>query len=473
MPSNRIRVLASRFLPRPWVLDLSAATLAAAIFLATYLARRNLSNAVDADEMVPVALLALRFGRRGGVIGAILAVSLTGLWELQHADAAVAVLGYLSRTIAFVLLGALLGAFVDKRRRLEGELLRYFDTSLDLLATANDEGRFTRVNPAWEEALGYSAKTLCSVPYLEFIHPDDREATLAEAQLLAGTHNTVRFRNRYRASDGEYRWLEWSAARAHDGLIHAVARDITAQIEAEQLLKIHETTLESMVQERTQELEDARTDTLQRLALAGEYRDDETFQHTQRVGKAAMDIAFGMGLDLEQITMLGEAAPLHDIGKLSIPDGVLLKSGPLSEQERAIMQGHTRAGERLLGGSRSPVLQMAAVIAASHHERWDGNGYPAGLAGEKIPLVGRIVAVADVFDALTHERPYKRAWPVGAAIAEIRHGAGSQFDPRVVAAFLAAHGAPASVSDTEDQASAADVAATPSSAYPASLSSIA
>lgn len=461
------------------MLDLAAVAIAVAIFLGTYAMRRSLSNAVDADEVVPVALLALRFGRRGGFIGAIAAVSLTGLWELAHADAAVTVLGYTSRTVAFIVIGLVLGAFIDKRRQLEDELMLYFDSSLDLLATTDGAGRFLRVNPAWEHLLGYPSEALLAMPFLELVHPEDREATRAESGLLQENRDTVKFRNRYRASDGSYRWLEWSAARARNDLTHAVARDITAQVQAEGLITTHGTDLEADVAERIQEIDDARTDTLQRLALAGEYRDDETFQHTERVGKAAADIAFGVGLALEQTTLLGEAAPLHDIGKLAIPDGILLKPGPLSDQERAVMQGHTTAGERLLGGSRSPVLQMAAVIAASHHERWDGNGYPAGLAGEAIPLVGRIVAVADVFDALTHERPYKNAWPVDTAISEIRQGAGSQFDPRVVSAFLAIHGVAASSrvvrtdSVSVNQASAADVPATPSSASAAPLSSVA
>ncbi len=450
------------------------------IFLGTYAMRSSLSNAVDADEVVPVALLALRFGRRGGLIGALIALALTGVWELGHADAAVTVLGYASRTAAFILLGLFLGAFVDKRRRLEDELMRYFDTSLDLLATTDGAGRFTRVNPAWEHLLGYSSEQLLAMPFLELVHPDDREATRAESGLLQDDRDTVKFRNRYRAADGSYRWLEWSAARARSGLTHAVAREITAQVQAEGLIATHGTDLEANIAARIQEIEDARKDTLKRLALAGEYRDDETFQHTERVGRAASDIAFGLGLALEQTTLLCEAAPLHDIGKLSIPDGILLKPGPLSDQERMIMQGHTTAGERLLGGSRSPVLQMAAVIAASHHERWDGNGYPAGLAREEIPLVGRIVAVADVFDALTHERPYKNAWPVDTAISEIRQGAGSQFDPRVVSAFLAIHGVAASsrVVRTDSvgagQANAAGApAAGPSSASAAPLRSIA
>ncbi len=478
VPLQRLRSIVSHPRLSPRVLDLFTLAIALALLIGSYTLRRNVSNTVDADELLPVALLALRFGRRGGMIGAALAFIVTGLWELGHADTLVTLTGYLGRAVAFVLLGLLLGSFVDKRRRLEDQLIRYFDTSLDLLATADDTGHFTRLNPAWEELLGYSSETLRSMPYIEFVHPEDRDRTLAEAAAITDSHNTVRFRNRYRRADGGYCWLEWSAARSRSGLVHAVARDITAQVHAETLLESNARMLNEQVSERTRELEEARTETLQRLARAGEYRDDATFRHTERVGKCAVDIAFGLELDHKRIIVLGEAAPLHDIGKIAIPDGILLKPGPLNDDERAIMQSHTRAGERLLGGSSSPVLQMAAVIAASHHERWDGGGYPAGLAGQSIPLVGRIVAVADVFDALTHERPYKDAWTVEEAIAEICRVSGSQFDPRVVAAFLARQ-APMSSSpawcqqDDESQASAAGAPASASSASRAPLSSIA
>jgi HD-GYP domain-containing protein (c-di-GMP phosphodiesterase class II) len=181
----------------------------------------------------------------------------------------------------------------------------------------------------------------------------------------------------------------------------------------------------------------SRGRSLQHLAAAAEYRDGDTFQHTERVGATAAEIAARLGLAADQIGLLREAAPLHDVGKLAISDTILLKPGKLSAEEYEVMKTHAELGARLLSGSSSPVLQMATVIAGSHHERWDGAGYPAGLAEKAIPRVGRIVAVADVFDALTHERPYKPAWPVEQAIAEIERAAGSQFDPGVVAAFLA------------------------------------
>jgi PAS domain S-box-containing protein/putative nucleotidyltransferase with HDIG domain len=418
--------------------------LALALFVAILVLREVDVNVADADEMlfvVPIALLALRFGLRGGLTGGLLGLGLVVAWDLFDPEAILTAKGYLIRGVAFLLLGTLLGSFVDQRRRLEAELSRYYDASLDMLATADLKGRFTRVNQAWERTLGHSPETMCSRPFIDFVHPEDREATIAEAAVLADrSHDTVSFRNRYRDAKGDYRWLEWSASSSpSDGVIDAVARDITVLHEAEEQLANNAQVLETKVAERTRELEDARAETLQRLAIAAEYRDENTFEHTERVGATSAEIATRLGLGAEQVELLREAAPLHDVGKLAISDTILLKPGKLTEQEYVVMKTHAELGARLLSGSSSPVLQMAAVIAATHQERWDGTGYPAGLAGEAIPLVGRIVAVADVFDALTHDRPYKSAWPVEQTIAEIRRGAGSQFDPGIVAAFLAMH----------------------------------
>jgi PAS domain S-box-containing protein len=433
-------------LPRSWPTLGAPETIALALvlFLGIVMLRENDPNVADADEMlfvVPIALLALRFGVRGGVAGALLGFGLIVTWDLFDPGAIMTVKGYLIRGVSFLLLGTLLGSFVDQRRRLAAELLRYYDASLDMLATADLNGRFTRANQSWQRTLGHSPETMCSRPYIEFVHPEDREATIAESAVLAGrSHNTVSFRNRYRAADGNYRWLDWSASSSpSDGVIHAVARDITVLHEAEEQLANNAQLLETKVAERTRELEDARAETLQRLAIAAEYRDDDTSQHTERVGITAAEIAARLALTAEQVELLREAAPLHDVGKLAISDTILLKPGKLSPEEYEVMKTHAELGARLLSGSSSPVLQMATVIAATHQERWDGTGYPAGLDREAIPLVGRIVAVADVFDALTHDRPYKSAWPVERAIAEIRRAAGSQFDPDVVAAFLAMH----------------------------------
>jgi putative two-component system response regulator len=193
--------------------------------------------------------------------------------------------------------------------------------------------------------------------------------------------------------------------------------------------------LQRWVRARTTDLEDARKETLERLAMAAEYRDDDTQQHTKRVGRTAGLLARQLGLAADTIEHLRHAAPLHDVGKIGIPDAVWLKHGRLTEHERKSLEQHTVIGGRILSGSRSPILRLAEQIAQTHHERWDGSGYPAGLAGDAIPLAGRITAVADVFDVLAHPRPHKKAWPVEQAVQEILDQAGSHFDPEVVAAF--------------------------------------
>ncbi|MDO9353930.1 MAG: response regulator [Solirubrobacteraceae bacterium] len=194
--------------------------------------------------------------------------------------------------------------------------------------------------------------------------------------------------------------------------------------------------LETLVQARTADLERARTEALEQLALASEYRDDETHQHARRIGRLSRLVAERAGYDEAFAGLLERAAPLHDIGKLAVPDAILLKPGPLDPGERSEMQLHTVRGGEILGGSRSPIMQLAEQIALSHHERWDGQGYPSGLAGAAIPDAARIVALVDVFDALVHERPYKRAWSVGRAIDEIASRGGTQFDPELLDVFL-------------------------------------
>jgi len=193
--------------------------------------------------------------------------------------------------------------------------------------------------------------------------------------------------------------------------------------------------LEAKVKERTQELENAQMETLNRLALASDYRDDQTGCHARRVGRTSGLIAKAMGLPRTQIDLITQAASLHDVGKIGISDAILLKPGRYTPEEFSAMKAHTEIGAKILSGSTSPMLQLAEEIALYHHENWDGTGY-AGISGADIPLAGRIVALADCFDALTHERPYKEAWPVKKAVALLANESGSKFDPRVVEAFL-------------------------------------
>lgn len=183
----------------------------------------------------------------------------------------------------------------------------------------------------------------------------------------------------------------------------------------------------------------ASVELIERLALVGEHRDDLTGGHARRIGRYAGVVARRLGMTAEESERIELAATLHDIGKVGISDSILNKSSALTSEEYRTMQEHVQIGARMLEGGAHPLLQTAHLVALSHHENWDGTGYPSGLAGESIPLVGRIVAVCDVFDALISHRPYKRAWTVGEALAEIWRLSGTKFDPIVVEAFMRCH----------------------------------
>jgi len=195
--------------------------------------------------------------------------------------------------------------------------------------------------------------------------------------------------------------------------------------------------LELKVAQRTEELDRANNLLIQLLALAGELRDNETGRHVARVGRYSRILAEGVGLPADLCFLIEKAAPLHDIGKIGIPDAILHKNGELDAAERQVMDGHTTMGLRLLGeyGQDSMLIQIAAGIALNHHERWDGRGYPRRLHGESIPIEGRIVAIADVFDALTSRRRYKAPWPLDRVEAFMRENSGSHFDPALIEVF--------------------------------------
>jgi len=184
------------------------------------------------------------------------------------------------------------------------------------------------------------------------------------------------------------------------------------------------------------ELEIAQTETVRRLSMAVEFRDEDTGAHIERIGRLSTLLAEQIGMDADFCAQLSHAAPLHDVGKVAIPDAILLKPGPLTPEERAIVETHAEEGHRLLRGSSSSILEMATVIALSHQEKWDGTGYPRGLVGEAIPIEGRIVAIADVFDALTSDRVYRKAFPVEEAVQMMREQRGRHFDPVLLDAFM-------------------------------------
>lgn len=194
--------------------------------------------------------------------------------------------------------------------------------------------------------------------------------------------------------------------------------------------------LEHALSRRERELQQAQLEIVRRLAQAAEFRDNETGMHVERMSRMAQLLARLAGCDDDFCAMLLHASSLHDLGKIGIPDAILLKPGRLEDDEMRIMREHARIGQRILSNHPSALMEMASVIAVTHHEKWDGGGYPEGLAGEAIPLSGRICALVDVFDALCSERPYKKAWSESDAAALIAREAGRHFDPALVALFL-------------------------------------
>lgn len=205
---------------------------------------------------------------------------------------------------------------------------------------------------------------------------------------------------------------------------------------AHRMLYDQKDVLERIVQERTSQIRNTRLQVVQRLGRAAEYRDNETGQHILRMSHSSALFAQHLGWHEEQCEIMLHASPMHDVGKIGIPDRILLKPGKLTPEEWCIMQTHATIGGDILSGDASELLQMAREIALSHHEKWNGSGYPLGLAGTAIPESGRIVALADVFDALTSERPYKKAWEIDTALAFITEQAGLHFDPQFVTVFL-------------------------------------
>ncbi len=215
---------------------------------------------------------------------------------------------------------------------------------------------------------------------------------------------------------------------------------LKARIKTQLELQGYRGYLEQMVEARTRALRETQREVVFRLALAAEYRDNDTGTHIKRIGYYSMSLADRLHLGQREADTLYFASTMHDIGKIGIPDRILLKEGPLDEEEWAVMKTHTTIGASLLGGQSSELLRMASTIALTHHEKWNGSGYPQGLAGEDIPLVGRIVAIVDVYDALCSERPYKRRWTSDEALDEINRLSGSHFDPMVVKAFNDSYG---------------------------------
>jgi putative two-component system response regulator len=324
-----------------------------------------------------------------------------------------------------------------ERERREAQALRR-DAQLDLIVfeeapigsvITSREGRVERVNIAICAMLGQTPETLDGVNLLELTHPEDGDAGAgAVAALVSGALGAQHFETRYLHPSGRVIEARVALTAIRDDM------DEVAQLFAQ---------IEDVTDARrtSRELEQAQFEMLARLAAAAELHNDDTGQHTLRVAELSVAIAREIGLPEAQIELLRRAAPLHDVGKIAISDALLCKRGKLTAKEFEQVKTHTTAGAQMLAGSPFELLALAEQTALTHHERWDGSGYPAGLAGVAIPITGRIVAVADVFDALTHNRPYKDAWTTADAITEVTRQAGRHFDPLVVDAFRNATGA--------------------------------
>jgi putative nucleotidyltransferase with HDIG domain len=281
----------------------------------------------------------------------------------------------------------------------------------DAIVTANSDGAIESFNRSARELFGYAEAEILGRPLQLIIPPAEADGDLVGHR-----------------KDGSSFALEMNVSETQIGnrtVTIACIRDISERREQADRDRRH-----------AQALEQAQFEMLARLAAVAEFRDDDTGQHTRRVGDLAVAIAEQLGLPETQLHLMRLAAPLHDVGKIAIPDAVLGKSGELTVAEYNEMKTHTRVGAQMLAGSGFALLGLAEEIALTHHERWDGVGYPNGLSGDAIPIAGRIVAVADVFDALTHARPYKRAWSVADALAEMTLQSGRSFDPAVLEAFL-------------------------------------
>ncbi|MGL1934497.1 MAG: response regulator [Fibrobacterales bacterium] len=210
---------------------------------------------------------------------------------------------------------------------------------------------------------------------------------------------------------------------------------VVLRVKSQLELKKHRDDLEEIVKLRTLEIEETRLDIIRKLGKAAEFKDDDTGQHVIRMSRYSYLIAQAYGLPEKECELILQASPMHDLGKIGIPDKILQKPGKLDPEEWKIIQTHAQVGANILGTHHSELINVATIIAVQHHEKWDGSGYPKGLKNKNIHIYARIVAVADVFDALTSKRPYKEAWPIARALDVMRETIGTHFDPKVFAAF--------------------------------------
>ncbi|MDT8991246.1 response regulator [Curvibacter sp. APW13] len=295
-----------------------------------------------------------------------------------------------------------------------------------------------------KQALGWASTNVCDLLIVDYMMPemDGLEFITEFKAIQQQTHVPILMITANDQKQIRYRALDSGATDFLTKPVDKVeflarVKNMLTVSEARRSLLDRAAWLADEVRKATDVIVQRERETVMRLCRAAEFRDPETGAHILRMAHFSRIIAARMGMSVAEQDLLLEAAPMHDIGKVGIADNILLKPGKLAPDEFEIMKQHAVIGYRLLQGSSSRTLQVGAEIALGHHEKWDGSGYPGGLKGESIPIFSRIVAVADVFDALTSERPYKKAWSVEDAVSHVKNGAGGHFDPRVVEAFLA------------------------------------
>ncbi|HET8654559.1 MAG TPA: HD domain-containing phosphohydrolase [Longimicrobiaceae bacterium] len=313
------------------------------------------------------------------------------------------------------------------------------ESTFDVVTVLAEDGRIRYANSAVKHALGYTPAELVGRSAFELVHPDDAALALQLMTAALARAESVPSPVRFRNAAGGYRALECSG-RPLQGApapsLVVTSRDVSGRTGTMAEILSRQKALERRLREQAEALRDAHLEMLGRLARAAECRDDDTGQHIRRVAELAAALAEAIGMTGEEVELIRSAAPLHDVGKIGIRDAILLKPGPLTADEAAVMRTHTTLGARLLQDGRSAVVRTAERIALRHHERWDGRGYPDGLGEEEIPREARVVAVADFFDALTHDRPYRRALSRDAVASALRGESGRAFEPTLTEAFL-------------------------------------
>lgn len=398
--------------------------------------------------VVPIAMIAVERGTRAGLVAAAGALGLSLIWLAGDPQADGNGGGVALRGFVFFTLAVVAGRLAERLRSSQAFLDSIVENIPAMVFVKDAESlRFALFNRAGERLLGHAKDELLGKnDYDLFPRADADFFTAKDLEVLASDELLDIPEEPIDTPAGRRilhtRKIPIAAGAGGPRFLLGVSEDITERKEAEAAGKGAKEeadranrALEEIVARRTEELNGARLEIVERLAAAAEYRDDETGEHAQRVGRTSSLVAKRLGLDRETVEVIRHAAPLHDVGKIGVPDQILLKPGRLTAAEFEVIKGHVEVGGRILSNSASPLLNTAAVIALTHHERWDGSGYLAGLAGEQIPVAGRIVAIADVFDALTHDRPYKEAWTLQEALSEIHEQSGRQFDPDVVEAF--------------------------------------